>query len=76
MDEDLKQYLDGMEARMKAHATAESERTETKLLRAFHGWARTMEIRVRGASQAVAGFDERLGFAEERIGDLERGKRS
>lgn len=48
------------------------ERVETRLLSAFHGWARTMEIRVRTTSSSVAGFEERLALAEERIGELER----
>ncbi len=41
--------------------------TETKLLKAFHGWARTMEIRVRSA-------DERISIIEERVAELERGR--
>ena len=70
MDEELKQYLVAMDTRL-AQGT---ERTETKLLSAFHGWARSMEIRVRNSSVSVAGFDERLALAEERISELERGK--
>ena len=52
--QDLRSYMD--------------ERThdvETKLLKAFHGWARTMEIRVRSA-------DERISIIEERVAELER----
>ena len=68
MDDDLKQYLEAIEARINARI----EKTETTLLRAFHGWSRSMEIRVRHSSSSVAGFDERLALAEERISDLER----
>jgi hypothetical protein len=32
------------------------EKCETNLLKAFHGWARSMEIRQRGATSSVAGF--------------------
>ena len=49
-----------------------SKQTETKLLSAFHGWARSMEIRVRDSSSITMGFDERLALAEERIAELER----
>jgi hypothetical protein len=31
-----------------------------------------MEIRVRNSSSQVAGFDERLALAEDRISELER----
>lgn len=79
MDDELKQHLEAMEARLKSDAeametriNARIEKTETTLLRAFHGWSRSMEIRVRHSSSSVAGFDERLALAEERISDLER----
>ena len=69
MDEELKQHLAAMENRLNERI----ERSETALLSAFHRWARSMEIRVRHSGNAVAGFDERLTLAEERISDLERG---
>ena len=56
------------------HVDERVERTETKLLSAFHGWSRSMEIRVRSVSSMTMGFDERLALAEERIGELERRK--
>ena len=70
MDEELKHHLAAMESRL----TEGIERTETKLLAAFHGWARSMEIRVRNTGITVSGFDERLSLAEERISELERRK--
>ncbi len=76
MDEDLKAYLETMQADLKAHMSRECEKVETNLLRAFHGWSRSMEIRVRGASTSVVGFDERLALAEDRISELERRKAS
>jgi hypothetical protein len=42
--------LDDLEGRLKIHIAQECEKVETKLLSAFHGWSRTMEI--RGASAA------------------------
>jgi hypothetical protein len=68
MDDELKQYLGAMETRINERI----EKTETKLLTVFHRWSRSMEIRVRNNSSSVAGFDERLALAEERIGELER----
>jgi hypothetical protein len=72
MDQELKQYLEAMEGRTNARI----EKAETNLLTAFHGWARSMEIRVRSVSTMTAGFDERLALAEERISELERKKAS
>jgi hypothetical protein len=72
MDQELKQYLEAMESRTNARI----EKAETNLLTAFHGWARSMEIRVRSVSTITAGFDERLALAEERISELERKKAS
>lgn len=67
-DEELKAEF----ALLREHVTAECEKVETKLLSAFHGWARSMEVRMRGAVAVVSGFEERLTFIEERIGELER----
>jgi hypothetical protein len=74
MDQDLKEYLDGMESRIIATcATKEDlERVETKLLTAFYDWARPMELRVSGVTNAVHAFDERLTLMERRIFELER----
>jgi hypothetical protein len=70
-----KRWID-TEERLVKYVDQRSEQVENKLLTAFHGWSRSMEIRVRGTSTAVMGFDERLALAEERIGDLERWKGS
>ncbi len=76
MDNELKQYLVDMEGRLveeiEGRLNARIEKVETNLLTAFHGWARAMEIRVRGVGAVAAGFDERLALAEERISELER----
>jgi hypothetical protein len=72
MDPELKQYLEAMEDRLNTRV----EKVETNLLTAFHGWARSMEIRVRGVSTVTTGFDERLAHVEERVSELERKKAS
>jgi hypothetical protein len=72
LDNELKTYLEGLKAELKAHVTEACYNTETKLLRAFHRWARSMEIRVRTGETRSAGVDERLALAEERISELER----
>jgi hypothetical protein len=91
MSEDDKKYLDGKFSDLAKELTAyvakrtealtayvdeRAEKVETKLLSAFHGWARSMEIRTRVASSQVSGMDERLALAEERISELERHKAS
>ena len=42
---------------------------QTEVLRAFHDWARPVEIKLR----AIPPLDERLGLIEERVSRLERG---
>ncbi len=86
MDDNLKQFLTttltAMEERLKAYVkervekaetslTQRIEKTETSLLTEFHHWARPMEIKMRGASTVVFGFDERLAIMEERISELD-----
>jgi len=75
MDNELKQHLIDMEGRFNKRFDKRIEKAETNLLTAFHGWARSMEIRVRGVSAVTTGFDERLALAEERISELERKQR-
>jgi chorismate synthase len=72
--EDLQKYIDHRSEDLQKHIDQRSEKVETNLLSAFHGWARSMEIRVRNSGSMVTGFDERLALAEERISELERRK--
>jgi hypothetical protein len=80
MDQDLKNYLEAMEERLahriEMNVAERIEKSENNLLRAFHGWARSMEIRVRGISGLATGFEERLSMVEERISEVERRKAS
>ena len=71
MDDDLKLHLTAMEERLEQRI----EKSETALLKAFHNWARSMEIRVRHSTNAVSDFDERLALTEERLSELERKSR-
>ena len=57
---------------LKGYVDERSEKVETRLLSAFHGWARAMEIKVWGMSTIASGFDKRLSLIEERVSDLER----
>jgi len=68
-DEDKQWIQEGLKSVLN-----QIEATETRLLTAFHDWARTYEVRARGVTTAVAGFEERLGYIEERVGKLERGE--
>jgi len=43
--------------------------TETEVLRTFHTWARTIEIRLRSLDY----MQQRLGLLEERVSLIERG---
>jgi len=70
MDHDLRQALDELEKRFAERI----DRAESNLRSEFHGWARTYEVRVRGASAAIHNLDERLGLIEERLGRMERAR--
>ena len=77
--QDLDTALDKLKSEIVAAISASEERTteqmrdtETKLLRAFHGWARPAEIRIRDQATLAHGFDERLALLEERVSHLER----
>ena len=74
MEERLIASISDAETRMEARFSERLTDTETKLLSAFYSWAPTMEIRQRGISTAVNGFEERPTLAEERLGKLERNK--
>ena len=43
--------------------------TETKLLKAFYEWARPADSRL---NKTLPALDERLGWVEQRVADLER----
>jgi hypothetical protein len=45
---------------------------QTEVLRAFHSWARPIEIRLRSFDD----MQQRLGLLEERVSIIERGKSS
>ena len=71
MDAETKQALEAMEARIMKRFEETDEKihdTKTRVLRAFLGWGRTTDAKLR----ALPLFDERLGSMEERITDLER----
>jgi len=57
---ELRAEIDARFNEERIERRAEIEKTETNLLRAFHNWARPMEIRVRESDTKVAGFDLRL----------------
>ena len=45
--------------------------SQTELLRGFYDWARPVDTRLRHADELV----QRMGWLEERVAELERGKR-
>jgi hypothetical protein len=44
--------------------------SQTEVLRAFYDWARPVDARLRHADELV----QRMGWLEERVSNLERGK--
>jgi hypothetical protein len=87
MDNELKQYLEGMEARMFAKfatkedlakfATKEDlERVETALLTEFHKWASPADMRAKSHAQAIRLMDTELESLGERVDKLEGKKPS
>jgi hypothetical protein len=87
MDEDLKQYLQAMEARLREHTELRlgehshglearlrehTEAVETRLLGEFWKWARTADARYRQSAGQVTGLADRIDIVEDRISALER----
>jgi hypothetical protein len=64
MDEELKQALEGMEARLLDRIEA----TETRLLKAYMGWGQSVDLKLK----TVPLIEARMNVAEERITELER----
>jgi hypothetical protein len=89
MDNELKQYLDGMEARIGTKleqsfadiqarfATKEDlERVETALLTEFHKWASPAEMRAKSHAHAIRLMDTEMESLAERVDKLEGKKPS
>ena len=68
MDAELKQALADIEKRLSDRI----DRSEARLVAVFDDWARTYELRARGATKTMHNFEERLGLIEERLSMLER----
>ncbi len=77
MDAELKEYLQGMEARMSATVEARivesearmkehTETVETRLLSEFGKWARTTDMKARLQNNHVIGLEERIRELEFR----------
>jgi hypothetical protein len=69
---DLRTDVDAKFAAARIETHADVERTETNLLRAFHGWSRPMEMRIRRCTEICSDVDERLGLIEDRLSSIER----
>jgi hypothetical protein len=75
MDEELKQHLNAMEARLRDQIGAQAvhtEEVETRLLGEFWKWARTADARYRQSTGQVNGLAERVDIVEDRVSALER----
>ena len=63
------QALDQKMDQMRDDLIEKMRDMQTEVLRAFHSWARPIEIRLRTFDD----IQERLGLLEERVGRIERG---
>jgi hypothetical protein len=83
MDQELKQYLEGMEERINANTDTRFGRIETNLTARFERFEATLltafqrpDRSTRGVSTLAMGFEERLASVEERVTELERKRAS
>jgi prefoldin subunit 5 len=53
---------------------AEIEKTETKLLTAFHQWASPVDMRQRSHAAAIRAIDAEMEALDERVKNLEAGR--
>jgi hypothetical protein len=71
VDAELKQYLIGMEERLKGYVNERCELVETKLLTEFHKWASPAEARQRTISAALRAIDLEMESIDDRVKKLE-----
>lgn len=85
MDEELKEYLPGMEGRiegrmgsmerqideLRVYVDQRCEHVETTLLTEFHKWATPAEMRARSHSAALRAMDIEIETLSERVKKLE-----
>ena len=64
----LRTELNGNMGQLREELIEKMRDMQTEVLRAFHGWASPIEIRLR----ALPNMEERLGLLEERVGAIER----
>ena len=69
---ELREQMGGQIAEIREHLVEQMRDMQTEVLRAFHDWARPVEIKLR----AIPPIDERLGLIEERVSRLERGDKT
>ena len=76
---ELREQMDGQITEIRGQITGVRDQLveqmrdmQTEVLRAFHDWARPVEIKLR----AIPPIDERLGLIEERVSRLERGDKT
>ena len=67
--------MDRQREEIVEHLLERIEKTETTLLKEFRKWAVSFESRFKANEVLVSGFSERLVSLEERVSDLESGKR-
>jgi hypothetical protein len=67
----LERRLEARMDQMKDELIEKMRDMQTEVLRAFHSWARPIEIRMR----SVDDIQERLGLLEERVSAIERERR-
>jgi len=71
MDAELKQYLIGMEERLKEYVNQRCELVETKLLTEFHKCASPAETRHRTISAALRAIDLEIASNDDLAKKLE-----
>ena len=64
----LRTELNGNMSRLREELVEQMRDMQTEVLRAFHGWASPIEIRLR----ALPNMEERLVLLEERVSGIER----
>jgi len=81
VDNELKQHLEAMEARLNARfdtcaSRDDLEQVETALLTEFHKWASPAELRAKSNALATRALDQEFELLKERVEKLEGKKAS
>lgn len=72
INQELTDYLEAMEKRIKEYTDERSRDIETTLLREFRKWGTRIEVKSRVHGMQLEGLETRMTLVEERLDALDQ----